>query len=814
MSITIPEGVTRIGSSAFSGCSSLTGITISSIESWLNISYSDFYSHPNCSSSNCHLYIGNEEITSITIPEGVTSIGDYAFSNCSSLTSIMLPEGVTSIGNLAFYNCSNLTSIIIPEELTLVGYSVFPDNIVVYANKASEGAKTLSKANYKFHEPGGNISLRCLIKNDEVTGYEVCGCDNGLTELIIPEYITSIGYSAFSNSSLESITIPDGLTEVGSFAFPSNVKIYANRESEGAKTVTKAGRAFYEPGSNFKLVCILTDDEITGYEIRDCDSEITSFVIPDYVTSIGSSAFSSCSNLTSITIPEGVTNIGDHAFSYNLSKVVFLHPDDESISISFADYLFSSNPTIYCYMFSPVDTWATGKYTVVYLDDVSFDDIRTVQLPADFRMAYGESETLIAELFPIDGTEVEWSSSDSEIVSVENGLINAVGAGQAVVTAVYGNVSASVTIDVFIQATAFEYAKSEYWLEAKDTLQLEPVNILPEGASAEFTWSSSNENYATVDTNGLVTSIRPGDVTITATTETGVTNSCVLHLTYPVTSITIEDLTVHLGMPAAITATAMTRNAEYINKLMTFSSSDENIITVDEEGNITSVSAGVATVTATATYSGKTATAEVTVVDHVVIIDQEGVEPTCEETGLSPESHCEICGEILSVQEEIPALGHLWGSTQYERSADNAFVTASHVCERDPSHVESETRHTVREIHEIPKQEAEGSYYLYSGEFTNPAFGQVYLGSWPIPALQDLTILTLPADLRVIEEEAFAGISAQAVFIPATVESIGSRAFADSNSLLYVVTYLSSDQIPADAFEGSNLVVLDYRNKD
>ena len=351
--------------------------------------------------------------------------------------------------------------------------------------------------------------------------------------------------------------------------------------------------------------------------------------------------------------------------------------------------------------------------------------------------------------------------------------------------------------------------RTELTLENQAVLLV--ATVTPE---QDLLWTSSNENYATVDANGLITSIRPGDVTITATTERGVTNSCVLHLTYPVTSITMENLTAHLGMPAAITATATTRDATYVNKLMTFSSSDENIFTVDDEGNITSVSPGTAAITATTTYSGKTATAEVTVVDHVVIIDQEGVEPTCEEPGLSPESHCEICGEILSVQEEIPALGHLWGRTQYERSADKAFVTASHVCERDPSHAESETRHTVREIHEIPQQEVEGSYYLYSGEFANPAFGQVYLGSWPIPALQDMTILTLPADLRVIEEEAFAGISAQAVFIPATVESIGSRAFADSNSLLYVVIYLTPDQIPADAFEGSNLVVLDYRDKD
>jgi hypothetical protein len=156
-SIHIPEGVTSIGWYAFYNCSSLTSINIP--ESVTSIGWSAF---SGCSS-----------LTSITIPESVTSIGLYAFSNCSSLTSITIPEGVTIIGDNAFYNCSSLTSISIPEGVTSI-------------------------ENYTFED-----------------------CSS-LTSITIPEGVTSIGWYAFYNcSSLTSITIPESVTSIGNYAFES-----------------------------------------------------------------------------------------------------------------------------------------------------------------------------------------------------------------------------------------------------------------------------------------------------------------------------------------------------------------------------------------------------------------------------------------------------------------------------------------------------------------------------------------------------------------------------------------------------------------
>ena len=140
-SIFIPDSVTSIGSYAFSSCSSLTSVTIGS-----GVTSIGSYAFSSCSS-----------LTSVTIGSGVTSIGSSAFSGCSSLTSITIPDSVTSIGNWAFYNCSSLTSISIPEGVTSIGNYVFYNctsltsitilsNVTVIGSYALQIGSTTNKA--------------------------------------------------------------------------------------------------------------------------------------------------------------------------------------------------------------------------------------------------------------------------------------------------------------------------------------------------------------------------------------------------------------------------------------------------------------------------------------------------------------------------------------------------------------------------------------------------------------------------------------------------------------------------------------------
>ena len=231
------------------------------------------YAFQNCSS-----------LISVTIPNSVTSIGNYAFSGCSGLTSIAIPNSVTSIGNYAFSGCSGLTSVTIPNSVTSIGDNAFSE--CYFRSDTFINNSTLTNS--------GNWGATLC---DEVTNdgllikrHVVVKCRPWATIVTIPGSVTSIGNYAFRGcSSLTSVTIPNSVTSIGSSAF---------QNCSGLTSVTIPD----------------TVTSIGNYAFYNC-SGLTSVTIPNSVTSIGYDAFSNCSGLTSINIPESVTSISNNAFS-------------------------------------------------------------------------------------------------------------------------------------------------------------------------------------------------------------------------------------------------------------------------------------------------------------------------------------------------------------------------------------------------------------------------------------------------------------------------------------------------------------------
>ena len=323
--------VTSIGSYAFYDCSSLTSITIPN-----SVASISGWAFGYCSS-----------LTSITTPDSVTSIGYDAFSWCNSLTSITIPDSVTSIGWDAFDRCEKLTQINVDTANTV--YSSV--NGVLFSKDKTELIRyPEGKADTSYAIPNGVTYI----------GYDAFSCCSSLTSITIPNSVTSIGDYAFSGCiSLASITIPDGVTNIGDWAFWDCRSLTSITIPD---SVTRIGDSAFYGCSSLTSITIPNSVTSIGYEAFHSCSSLTSITIPNSVTSIGKSAFESCSSLTSITIPNSVTSIGDYAFYWcsNLTSVTI----GNSVT-SIGDYAFNGCNSLTSVTI-PDSVTSIGKYAFYY----------------------------------------------------------------------------------------------------------------------------------------------------------------------------------------------------------------------------------------------------------------------------------------------------------------------------------------------------------------------------------------------------------------------------------------------------------------
>ena len=340
--VTIPNSVTSIGYSAFQGCTGLTSIVVDEENSVYD------------SREGCNAIIRTATNTLVigckntTIPNSVTSIGDYAFQGCTGLTSITIPNSVTSIGDYAFQGCTSLTSITIPNSVTSIESHAF------------DGCSGLT-----------SVTIPNSVTTIEQQAFSYC---TGLTSVTIPNSVTTIGAYAFYNcTGLTSVTIPNSVTSIRTYAFynctgfkeiyslaETPATIYSDTFNDYSATlyVPAGAKAAYQAANywkNFTNIVEMTEEVDSKIDLGACGENlncvfdnatntlyitgtgkmtnyssftsvpwydyletITSVVIGDGVTSIGNNAFRGCTGLTSVTIPNSVTTIGNWTF-YNCS---------------------------------------------------------------------------------------------------------------------------------------------------------------------------------------------------------------------------------------------------------------------------------------------------------------------------------------------------------------------------------------------------------------------------------------------------------------------------------------------------------------
>lgn len=423
-SIVVEDGVTEIGDYAFSSCTNLKNVTLgkdikhigenafvgsrnvenlylSSLESYLNITFESVYSsYPTTSQK---IYIDGVLLTDIVIPDGITSIPSNIFSGNLYITSLIAPDSVIEIGDHAFQGCNNLTEITLGSGIKKLGTYAFD----AYFIKNLYLKDLNSYMNIEFKDSTGIPSSYADIYVD----------GNLLTDVVIPEGITIIPAGIFQwNKHITSITIPDSVTEIGDRAFEgcnslkfvtigkteitygenvfcnkleklflTNLDSYMNSKFSNlysypsylaeeiylnnlplSNVEIPYGSTKIVPGlykNNTSIIIPNTVKEISDGAFKNCD-KITEITIPEGVTRIGYEAFKDCDNLVTIVIPNTVTYIDDYAFEYCYELKNINFPD----SIEYIGYRIFYNMT------DNYGEWINGGFYVGnHLIDTSYD---------------------------------------------------------------------------------------------------------------------------------------------------------------------------------------------------------------------------------------------------------------------------------------------------------------------------------------------------------------------------------------------------------------------------------------------------------
>jgi len=348
-SVVIPDSVTNVGQDAFDGCVKLSAVYISDIAAWCNISFKfggNLNSNPLYLAKN--LYFNGELVRELVIPDGVTSIGYMAFSGSDSIISVIIPDSVTSIGESAFTNCENIISVSIGDNLTNIGYMAFYDCDNLVSVRLGKAVKLIGDYAFencnKLVEIINDSSLNIVSGSADYgyIGHNAKEIHSGESKIVNKDDYIFYTYGK-TNFLLGYIGVDSALTlpesyngekyqiykyafywrdDITSIVIPNSVTAIGTRAFDRSATI----RSVYI--SDLTAWCKMTFEAgsavLNGRNLYLNGELVKQLVIPEGVVEISDNAFTGCSSINSVVIPSSVKKIGNYTFSAcsNIVEVV------------------------------------------------------------------------------------------------------------------------------------------------------------------------------------------------------------------------------------------------------------------------------------------------------------------------------------------------------------------------------------------------------------------------------------------------------------------------------------------------------------
>lgn len=677
--IKIPDSVTTIKGAAFLACSDLSDVTLSR-----NLISLGGYAFGDCDSLESieipksvkdttseyygqyiydyqwGVFIACDNLKNITFEKETTQIVYGMFANNESIEKIEIPETVTTIGSDAFYKCTSLTEINIPDTVLTVGSYAFGGCKNLEKVHLPKNIKNIEKGTFKDCSVLKDITIPDTVM--KIGDVAFSGC-TALPQITLPASVQTIGDKAFSHcEALADVKLSEGLTSIGSYAFEHNIALPKvtlpnTLESLGERAFQYCDvLADVDLGAGLKVI-----PEYCFYK----DPALQKVILPYQFTTVNASAFANCTKLTDITFNRNVSSVDASALSYKDKTTI------HGVKGTYAETFASDNG----FKFEALNAPATGI-------TLSKEKIE---------IAKDKSIRLTASLTPVDTSdELTWTSSNEEVATVEDGVVKAVGLGEAEIVAMAGSVTKSCPVKVYQGVNNITLDVTSHTMAIGDFLQL-TATIYPKDAEyKDVIWSSNNEDVAVVDQKGLVQAKAYGKVKITATSKDGgleaVCNVTVEPVAVTEVSLNAKAVTLKVGETYQLKETILPENAT--DKTVTWTSSNTKAATVSG-GAVTAVGTGSAVIIVKTNSGAKTASCTVTVQGS---LPSEGpsVPPTGEPSGspVVPPTGSPIVSESakptgtpsepVSTTKVTMSMGYAgsdWGDSTFGKTGDSVIVS-------------------------------------------------------------------------------------------------------------------------------------------